>query len=743
MKATNRSRRVAGCVGVMLAAGMTTTAAAVDKSWNSDSGLWTEAGSWWPVGVPAATDHVFIGNVGGVQNQTVVLNVNETIAAMTVTDGMTFRNNNQSIVLSGDAVVSGSNTVPGQGGVPIVHASTIRLEPIKGVSFSCDDMSIADGARLTLEGQSFARFTGALNVDDSSRVSGVGILDFMEGGITLRNDGTINGYTAPGIYSRQFGGGLFDLDGTSGDGLLDLTGPGGGTLRIQGSALSDPFSGRIEMVMNSDLRMELTEGWTADQNSAIRVRGAGDIWNPAQIRGGAMTFGGELEVIGGQGAVNVIPSELVIQPSARFEPQAHTSVNIGAAAGTDTTIDGGVFSLADGAALRFIGPTRINGGEFETISTSSDDGEVRFEGSTQWAGSATFHGVVRQIGNASVVGLTAIHADVFDMDGAGATTWSIASGVAINAALLDSFNNDFDGTMNVSGGLGAMLTVNLEDPAASWSVSGSLRLGGAPGFFVTRLAGSPVVIYGDLDVANGRSSVSAPFTIANLSTVDFDASTTILRTTNECTIYPDVAFTGSGVLQNGPTGELSLLNELNTGAVGLVNQGVMRIGEGAGVASVDRFETTGTWEVEIGGHIAGTEHDRLHVSGGAATVAGTLDVRVTDGFRPAIGDVFTILVAVGGVNGAFPVHAVSEADGWTYEWTVTSNPNDVTLRLDGVVPPPCMADFNGDGVVNSQDFFDFLGRFFALDVRADVNADGVVNSQDFFDFLVQFFKGCE
>jgi hypothetical protein len=54
----------------------------------------------------------------------------------------------------------------------------------------------------------------------------------------------------------------------------------------------------------------------------------------------------------------------------------------------------------------------------------------------------------------------------------------------------------------------------------------------------------------------------------------------------------------------------------------------------------------------------------------------------------------------------------------------------------------CRADFNRDGVVNSQDVFDFLGAFFEGAAMADVNGDGATNSQDFFDFLADFFGGC-
>ncbi|MGE3108595.1 MAG: hypothetical protein AB7G11_08435 [Phycisphaerales bacterium] len=55
----------------------------------------------------------------------------------------------------------------------------------------------------------------------------------------------------------------------------------------------------------------------------------------------------------------------------------------------------------------------------------------------------------------------------------------------------------------------------------------------------------------------------------------------------------------------------------------------------------------------------------------------------------------------------------------------------------------CPCDWNHDGAIGSQDFFDFLASFFGG--NADINNDGATTSQDFFDFLACFFAppaGC-
>jgi len=67
---------------------------------------------------------------------------------------------------------------------------------------------------------------------------------------------------------------------------------------------------------------------------------------------------------------------------------------------------------------------------------------------------------------------------------------------------------------------------------------------------------------------------------------------------------------------------------------------------------------------------------------------------------------------------------------------------DFPFVIRGNAGGACVADFNSDGLTNSQDFFDFMTAFFASEPSADVNHDEFINSQDYFDFVTAFFAGC-
>lgn len=61
---------------------------------------------------------------------------------------------------------------------------------------------------------------------------------------------------------------------------------------------------------------------------------------------------------------------------------------------------------------------------------------------------------------------------------------------------------------------------------------------------------------------------------------------------------------------------------------------------------------------------------------------------------------------------------------------------------DSVRSGGCVADFNGDGIVDTRDLVTFLNAWSAKEISADLNKDGIIDDGDFKMFLNFWRNGC-
>ena len=116
-----------------------------------------------------------------------------------------------------------------------------------------------------------------------------------------------------------------------------------------------------------------------------------------------------------------------------------------------------------------------------------------------------------------------------------------------------------------------------------------------------------------------------------------------------------------------------------------------------------------------------------------ATLGGTLHVALDGLFQPAAGNAFPI-VSAETVSGTFETTTLPGlTDGLA--WIVDYQPSSVSLAVT------FSADFNWDGIVDSQDLAVLQGNFgalFATHTDGDADRDNDVDSQDFLIWQRQF-----
>mgnify|MGYP002783886517 CR=1 FL=1 len=689
-----RSRR--SMTRLALAAGLccsvsVQTALAEEFWWIGENGVWSDVSNWSTGGVPGLDPPynavIRLGNVPGVANHTVFLDHAPTGGAMVysalyISNGMTLDANNREL-----GTLTGSTVLTGNG-------SRLIIRPSIGPNFH--DLTTYEldlGANTQLELHTGSRVsTGILT--SSGIISGRGTLHLQgtsPGGVSFTNDGTITGNNAGGLTFLQQSPGRMDLDGISGTGQLNMIAPFG-QLTFEGDTLADDFSGDVFMGSGALLTMNMSDGWTADANSTFNVSSS-IVGAAAQIDGGHFTFGGSMNIGGSQGALRIL-ADTTFAASADVFVGTDDILEVDGA----TTVLGGDYTVSQGGRIRFDGPTTVRGGTFSTFTDDHTDGSIDFAGPTTWNGTVNFSGAARQLGDATVSGATVINADVFGMDGTGDTVWNINNALTINAdAIRSTGTNGFTGEMNIAGGFFGRLTMNLHNSIA-WSMLGTMNLSGDQTIHVTRVAGDRMALNGALHVTSGRVQITADVIASSLASIDVGPTTASPRFTGTTSMVGDMTFSGQGTIVNGTAGSMRIHSGADLGGLGLTNSGSLELGLfGTALApalvTVDRFENTvtGVWHVDLGGYLAGTQHDRLRVTG-SALLDGTLLVSLADlgagMFAPSVGDVFTILLADGDVSGVFINDPVTHANGLTYEWTVLYGLDHVALRLDTIVPTP-------------------------------------------------------
>ncbi len=162
---------------------------------------------------------------------------------------------------------------------------------------------------------------------------------------------------------------------------------------------------------------------------------------------------------------------------------------------------------------------------------------------------------------------------------------------------------------------------------------------------------------------------------------------TLTTTSNTATLtLTGLSFTNSSTGTIAGVGTVDM-SGLTLG--GVTNSGVVAPGvSGAGMLAFDGAyvqQPSADLQIDIGGTSAGTQYDRLAISGSAA-LSGSLHVNLINSFTPSSSDVFTILTSLT-VAGVF-TNAPSTVPAGGGVFDVTYNPSSVVLDNFHFVPEP-------------------------------------------------------
>ncbi|MCB1246270.1 MAG: hypothetical protein KDB69_03275 [Acidimicrobiia bacterium] len=402
-------------------------------------------------------------------------------------------------------------------------------------------------------------------------------------------------------------------------------------------------------------------------------------------------------------------------------------------------------ALSVGERLGDVGMLTLQGGTFVTTTGLAQVGRLSpSTGTLHLTGGTALHTqrdlIIGDEGDGSLVidaGSSATSLITFIADEEGSSGDAVIRGLWTiqNSALI---GNSGDGAMTVEAG--GDVVVGFETKVGDNDFStGSLTVTGA-GSTLTSTAPTTIGNFGtgSLVVSNGGLLTTAQLKIADDATGSVLVSGGSIVDTVGTTVGNRA--TGSLTLANGGTVQSPLVSVAPIGTLGgsgTIQGNVLSNGTTAPGSTLGALQITGTYtqplgtvNIQIGGTTAGVNHDQI-VVGGTATLGGTLNVTLVNGFNPTDGEF--VIVQGGTVTGTFAVENLPLGFSIAYE---------AGRVVVSIGDSSCIADFNNDGFVDFFDVVAFLAVFNDGTPEADLNNDGVIDFFDVVAFLNEFTIGC-
>ena len=235
-----------------------------------------------------------------------------------------------------------------------------------------------------------------------------------------------------------------------------------------------------------------------------------------------------------------------------------------------------------------------------------------------------------------------------------------------------------------------MVSGILDFPAAVVTNNASVTLTGAAAEIFNTAGGTNALATlaansskGVLSLQKGQvlSATTGAFSNAGKLTVGigsgFGVGGSYTQTAGTTTVDGSMTASGGLTLQKGTLlGQGTIASAVTSNAVVTVGDATTK----AGKLSMSAYtqNSTGSLNVGIGGLTAGTQYSQLAVGNGAS-LNGTLNVKLINGFVPAIGNTFTILTA-STVNGTFATVKGLSINS-SEHFTIAYNPTNVMLTV--------------------------------------------------------------